>query len=117
MLPCNLPREDTRDVFISPVAGGLGELPEGAVVGSASLRRQAQILHKYPHLKVTLPPPPEREDVHPCPALNSAVFLGSPASHQIYSQASPFRLPNDAGSFCSGRHLSVWMVASPVAAP
>ena len=52
VLPCNLPREDTRDVFISPVASSLSELPEGAVIGSASLRRQAQILHKYPHLKV-----------------------------------------------------------------
>eukprot|EP00878_Enallax_costatus_P000735 GHUV01000848.1.p1 GENE.GHUV01000848.1~~GHUV01000848.1.p1 ORF type:complete len:355 (+),score=102.49 GHUV01000848.1:88-1152(+) len=52
VLPCNLPREDVRDVFISPVAKDLSELPEGAVVGSASLRRQAQILAKYPHLKV-----------------------------------------------------------------
>lgn len=52
VLPCNLPREDVRDVFISPVASSLGELPEGSIVGSASLRRQAQILHKYPHLKV-----------------------------------------------------------------
>ncbi len=52
ILPCNLPREDVRDVFISPVANSLGELPEGSVIGSASLRRQAQILHKYPHLKV-----------------------------------------------------------------
>jgi hydroxymethylbilane synthase len=52
ILPCNLPREDVRDVFISPVANSLGELPEGAVIGSASLRRQAQILHKFPHLKV-----------------------------------------------------------------
>lgn len=52
ILPCNLPREDVRDVFISPVAKSLAELPEGAVVGSASLRRQAQILAKYPHLKV-----------------------------------------------------------------
>ena len=51
ILPCNLPREDVRDVFISPVAKDLSELPEGAVVGSASLRRQAQILAKYPHLK------------------------------------------------------------------
>eukprot|EP00877_Chromochloris_zofingiensis_P013876 jgi/Chrzof1/8742/Cz03g22200.t1_PBGD1[v5.2] len=51
-LPCNLPREDVRDVFISPTAKDLSELPEGAIVGSASLRRQAQILHKYPHLKV-----------------------------------------------------------------
>lgn len=31
----------------------LSELPAGAVVGSASLRRQAQILNKFPHLKVT----------------------------------------------------------------
>ena len=30
----------------------MSELPEGAVVGSASLRRQAQILAKYPTLKV-----------------------------------------------------------------
>lgn len=52
VLPCNLPREDVRDVFISPTAKSLAELPEGAVVGSASLRRQAQILNKYPHLKV-----------------------------------------------------------------
>jgi len=52
VLPCNLPREDVRDVFISPVAGDLSELPPGAVVGSASLRRQAQILARYPHLKV-----------------------------------------------------------------
>ncbi|CAL8467590.1 g7128 [Coccomyxa elongata] len=52
ILPCNLPREDVRDAFISPTANSLGELPAGAVVGSASLRRQAQILHRYPHLKV-----------------------------------------------------------------
>ena len=51
-MPCNLEREDVRDVFISPVAKDLSELPPGAVVGSASLRRQAQILHKFPHLKV-----------------------------------------------------------------
>lgn len=52
ILPCNLPREDVRDAFISPVASSLAELPEGAVIGSASLRRQAQILHNFPHLKV-----------------------------------------------------------------
>ena len=52
VLPCNLPREDTRDVFISPKAKSLAELPAGSVVGSASLRREAQIKAKYPHLKV-----------------------------------------------------------------
>lgn len=54
ILPCNLPREDVRDVFISPSAKNLSELPAGAIVGSASLRRQAQILAKYPHLKVCM---------------------------------------------------------------
>lgn len=52
VLPCMLEREDVRDVFISPKAGSLADLPEGAVVGSASLRRQAQILHRRPDLKV-----------------------------------------------------------------
>ena len=64
ILPCNLPREDVRDAFISPTAKDLSELPEGAVVGSASLRRQAQLLNKYPHLQVIgfsspSQPPPE----------------------------------------------------------
>jgi hydroxymethylbilane synthase len=52
ILPCNLPREDTRDVFISDKYKTLSELPDGSVVGSASLRRQAQILARYPTLKV-----------------------------------------------------------------
>lgn len=51
ILPCNMEREDVRDAFISPTASKLADLPHGAVVGSASLRRQAQLLHKYPHLK------------------------------------------------------------------
>lgn len=49
-----LPREDVRDVFISRRADNLMSLPAGAVVGSASLRRQAQILRARPDLKVTL---------------------------------------------------------------
>ena len=51
VLPCTLEREDTRDVFISPNAKTLAELPDGSVIGSASLRRQAQILAKNPTLK------------------------------------------------------------------
>src|ERR1700751_5708036 len=35
-----LPREAARDVFISPKAKTLAELPAGATVGTASLRRQ-----------------------------------------------------------------------------
>ena len=53
ILPCNLPREDVRDVYISFKANSIRELSEGAVIGSASLRRQAQILAKFPHLKVS----------------------------------------------------------------
>jgi hydroxymethylbilane synthase len=52
VLPCNLPREDSRDVFICNKAKSISELPPGSVIGSASLRRQAQILAKNPHVKV-----------------------------------------------------------------
>ncbi|MBP1852264.1 hydroxymethylbilane synthase [Rhizobium halophytocola] len=47
-----LPREDMRDAFIGRTAPKLIELPHGAVVGSASLRRQALIRRLRPDLKV-----------------------------------------------------------------
>lgn len=47
-----MPREDVRDVFISRVAEGFDALPEGACVGTASLRRQALIKRVRPDLKV-----------------------------------------------------------------
>ena len=47
-----LPREDPRDALIAGPTTTLGELPAGAVVGSASLRRRAQILALRPDLKV-----------------------------------------------------------------
>ena len=53
-VPSILVREDPRDVFLSPRASSLAGLPAGAVVGSASLRRQAQILNLRPDLKVTV---------------------------------------------------------------
>ncbi|GFZ05760.1 hydroxymethylbilane synthase [Actinidia rufa] len=52
ILPCNLPREDVRDAFISLGAASLAELPSGSIVGTASLRRKSQILHRYPSLNV-----------------------------------------------------------------
>ncbi|KAK3120932.1 hypothetical protein QOZ80_8BG0643640 [Eleusine coracana subsp. coracana] len=52
IVPCYLPREDVRDAFICKMANSLAELPAGSLVGSASLRRQSQILHRYPSLKV-----------------------------------------------------------------
>lgn len=45
-------REDPRDAFVSHEAKNLMTLPKGAVVGTASLRRQAQTLHLRPDLKV-----------------------------------------------------------------
>jgi hydroxymethylbilane synthase len=47
-----LPREDPRDAFFSARAPTLMALPAGAVVGTASLRRQAQVLHRRPDLRV-----------------------------------------------------------------
>lgn len=47
-----LPREDVRDVLISSKGRSLADLPAGAVVGSASLRRAAQILRRRPDLSV-----------------------------------------------------------------
>ena len=52
IIPCLLPREDVRDVFISNKASRLQDLPQGAVIGSASLRRQAQIKVQRPDLQV-----------------------------------------------------------------
>ena len=45
-------REDPRDAFISRTARDLKSLPKGAVVGTASLRRQAQTLHLRPDIKI-----------------------------------------------------------------
>lgn len=47
-----LPREDPRDGFVSPVAERIADLPRGAVVGSASLRRGAQIRALRPDVHV-----------------------------------------------------------------
>jgi hydroxymethylbilane synthase len=47
-----LPREDARDVFISRRAASLRELPVGAIVGTASLRRQALVKRARPDLDV-----------------------------------------------------------------
>ncbi|MDD3019434.1 MAG: hydroxymethylbilane synthase [Alphaproteobacteria bacterium] len=47
-----LPREDPRDAFVSVKYKSFDDMPEGSVVGTSSLRRQAFLLSKYPHLKV-----------------------------------------------------------------
>lgn len=45
-------REDPRDAFVSPKYASLDEMPEGAVVGTASLRRELMIRCRYPKLTV-----------------------------------------------------------------
>jgi hydroxymethylbilane synthase len=50
LLDCYLPREDVRDGFVSPAVANLMDLPQGAVVGSSSLRRRAQLAHRRPDL-------------------------------------------------------------------
>jgi len=49
-----MPREDTRDVWISPVASHPRALPEGAKVGTASLRRGAMLKRLRPDLEIML---------------------------------------------------------------
>lgn len=46
------PREDCRDAFISQRYDSLREIPAGGRVGTGSLRRKVQILHRYPELEV-----------------------------------------------------------------
>jgi hydroxymethylbilane synthase len=47
-------REDVRDAFLSRKVERLDDLPQGAVLGTASLRRQAQALHRRPDLDVQM---------------------------------------------------------------
>jgi hydroxymethylbilane synthase len=52
LLDCYLPREDVRDAFVSLNRASLADLPEGATVGSSSLRRRAQLRARRPDLTV-----------------------------------------------------------------
>lgn len=59
VLACTLKREDARDVLILPKGladpeNPFASLPRGALVGSASLRRQAQLLAMRPDLRVEM---------------------------------------------------------------
>jgi hydroxymethylbilane synthase len=61
VLACTLPREDARDALILPAEAPRPDpqspydsLPHGAVIGTSSVRRQAQLLHARPDLRVGL---------------------------------------------------------------
>ncbi|RRV68121.1 hydroxymethylbilane synthase [Stutzerimonas stutzeri] len=51
-LYCICEREDPRDAFVSNRFDSLDALPQGSVVGTSSLRRQAQLLARRPDLKI-----------------------------------------------------------------
>jgi len=51
-IACVLARDDPRDAFLSAKAASLATLPKGASIGTASLRRQAQLLRRRPDLTV-----------------------------------------------------------------
>ena len=51
-LYCICEREDARDAFVSNTFESLDALPAGSVVGTSSLRRQAQLLARRPDLKI-----------------------------------------------------------------
>ncbi len=51
-LPIFPKREDARDAFVSKHYKGIEDLPEGAKIGTGSLRRSAQLLHLRPDLKI-----------------------------------------------------------------
>ena len=49
---CICEREDPRDAFVSNTFASLDELPLGSIVGTSSLRRQAQLLTRRPDLQI-----------------------------------------------------------------
>jgi hydroxymethylbilane synthase len=53
-LAAHPPREDVRDAFVSSRFARFDALPQGARLGTASLRRQAQALHRRPDLQVVM---------------------------------------------------------------
>ncbi|MGC8113706.1 hydroxymethylbilane synthase [Metapseudomonas otitidis] len=51
-LYCICEREDPRDAFVSNRFDSLDALPAGSIVGTSSLRRQAQLLARRPDLRI-----------------------------------------------------------------
>ena len=50
MLATICQRDEVRDAFVANKYASLNDLPEGAIVGTSSLRRQCQLRSHYPHL-------------------------------------------------------------------
>lgn len=54
VIPAILERASPYDVLISKHYSSIQDLPQGAVVGTSSLRRQGQLKYAYPHLNMRL---------------------------------------------------------------
>ncbi len=52
IIDCLLPREDPRDGFMSPHFKSISDMPAGTVVGTSSVRRQAQLHRLRPDVEV-----------------------------------------------------------------
>ena len=60
VIPCILDREDIRDAVVCREGESFEGLPEGAIVGTSSLRRASQIRRNFPHLTIK----PCRGNIH-----------------------------------------------------
>lgn len=47
-----LPREDSRDAFVSNTYSSINDLPKNAKLGTCSLRRQCQLKHRFPDAEI-----------------------------------------------------------------
>ena len=83
MLGAVPPREDCRDAFISSRYANLSEIPAGGRVGTGSLRRRVQLLHRRPDLTVV----PLRGNVDT--RLKKLETLGLDATHPGRRGAQP----------------------------
>jgi hydroxymethylbilane synthase len=103
-ITCVLPRDDPRDAFLSTSAVSLAALPKGARVGTASLRRQAQLLRRRPDLMI-LPIRTRSTDVKRHPELTAPSDILDARSVTVFSYNN-FRFSRPmarAGSDARGR--------------
>lgn len=81
-----LEREDPRDAFVSNDYADLAALPAGAVVGTSSLRREASLRARFPHLVIQR-----------CAAISTH---GCPSSTAAITRPSSSRPPGSSGWGC-----------------
>jgi hydroxymethylbilane synthase len=87
-LAAMLPRAEVRDAWISPHYTTLADVPEGAVVGTSSARRAAQLLYRRPDISVV----PLRGNVETRlrkldEGIASATFLAAAGLHRLGLEA------------------------------